>query len=147
MKKGFLVLGAAALMGLAGCEAGMKIDPPSGGGNQETAQRAAFAATARYPGGAQPSAEQPLVFSMDKDGGDLRLMNPSNRPLTDANVWINGQYVQLVPSVPANGVVTLRRNEFYDAQGQNLQNAKATVERVEVQAGGQTIRASGPVYQ
>lgn len=136
----FGVFGMVALAGLlVACEnkGGMA------GTDMERTQLAAYAASTEYPG-ASSNVDNMNVGVLIQDNGDLRLINFSNQPINNANVWVNKQYVYRVPSVPAKGIVTLSRKLFYNPQGLDLTREKAPVGVVQVQMGNRLVDALGP---
>ncbi|MGE5611007.1 MAG: hypothetical protein ACM359_17285 [Bacillota bacterium] len=134
-----------ALLGLAalvGCESSM--GPTANKGTSSTVL-AASAGGAQYPQNMQPTTDVPLVALDRRGGGSITLINPTDQPMSDMKVWINGTYMQPLDNLPARSMVTLRQSDFYNNSGSSLDQAKATIDRVDVQTGNKLIRVQGPV--
>jgi hypothetical protein len=146
-----LLIGAA-FMAIAGCEASTKIDPGMGGSSrsnmtqqqQETAQLAAHAATAKYPANVNATRSDIAVLQR---GETMRLINFSDQAIRNANVWINGAYVHPVDNIPPHGSVTVRRAEFYDNTGQSMGTINAATNSVTIQSGDTVYSTLGPVQE
>jgi hypothetical protein len=139
IRYGIALLGLAALVG---CESSMGSTANKG---VSSTVLAATAGGAQYPQNMQPSTDVPLVALDKRDGSSITLINPTDQPMTDLKIWVNGSYVQPLDTLPARGMVTLRRGDFYNANGGALSQAKVTVDRIDVQSGNKLIRVQGPV--
>ncbi len=125
-----LALTAVAL--IAGCSTSASIGPSAG----EQPRLASFAASVTYPVNATPSRDYwQTVAVVGPNRDNLTIANPTDQPITDLRVWINGQYVTHIDSVPAYGAVTLRRADFYSGSGQMLSVPFANADRIELQIG------------
>ncbi len=137
-------LAVATLVGvMAGCaSSGVETTERS-----PEARLAAYAASTHYPSNLKTSSDLHLAVMMSRPNGTIRVVNFSERPVRDANVWINKSFVHHVESIPANGYVTLDRTDFYDGVGNNLSNLATAVNQVQVQSGQNLYDTMGPVYE
>lgn len=132
LRKTVIALAATTLIG---CSAGGTFSPLGSKSSGEQAQLAAYAATARYPGDAKPSTDLRAAALINPKSDAVKIVNLSDQPVRDANVWVNGTFVRKVNIVPAHGAVVLDRSEFFDASGQNMTKLNAPVHKVEIQTG------------
>ena len=142
------MLMTAALVSLVGCEASTAFKPTIGSSEKtETAQLAAYAATAKLPADARPSDDLRVAAVVDRSNGNIRLYNFTDKPLAIGNVWVNRTYVSKFDAVPARGYVTLPRSRFFDQTGQSLSSVSTPVENVWIQWDSDVYSVQGPVYQ
>lgn len=120
----------AAVSALAGC----------GGPGDLSAASAGRPAT-------EPSNDLRLMAMIDQEEDTLRIVNPYARPVRDANVWVNGKFVQHVDVIPARGSVVLRLGRFYDAGGNTPSGADAGQVRVQLSTGENLYSVQGPAYE
>ena len=141
-------LSIVTAVALAGCSASTSFHPQSSSTRaDETAQLAAYAATAEYPTRSPAKEDLRAAAVVNRDNGSIRIYNFTDRPLTGANVWINGAYVQRADTIPARGSVALSRNRFFDRSGTNFASGNAPINRVELQFDNDLYMLMGPVYQ
>ena len=140
------VLVSLAAISLAGCSAGASFNPPMGSNTSrdETAQLAAYAATSRYPADAKAKTANIAVLQKNDS---IRLINFTNQPVRDANVWINGTFVQRVDVIPPNGSVRLSKARFFDNSGRALTTTQVGTDQVTVQEGDMLYSTMGPVAE
>jgi hypothetical protein len=124
---------------LVGCSATLD---PMAGDRSEVAQLSSYAATAKYPAEAEARRDMPIAVLTK--GDSLRLINFTDKPVRDSDVWVNGTFVRHVDVIPPMGSVTLKRSEFYDSTGQNLKSAASTATRVTIQSGDAHYATLGP---
>lgn len=120
---------------LLGCSMGNRTD--------RAAERAAFAASATYPQ-QQPSTDLPALALIDRDDGTIRILNPTDQAIRDANVWVNGNFVARVDSIPPHGGVTLRREVFYNPAGRSLSDLTTPATTVQLDSSGNFLHPSRP---
>ena len=150
IRKSVITVGSAIAVALfvAGCSTSAELDPfgkkPS---ESERTQLAAYAASADYPRDATASDDLRVAAVINRKNDTIRVFNFSDRPIQDANVWVNGAFVRKVPVIPPNGSVTLDRSTFYDATGRSLSGQSASANKVEIGWGDDLYRAQGPVYE
>lgn len=138
-----VVLAAAAV---AGCSSSTTFDPMgSGRSNEDSTQLAAYAASAKYPSDVQPKTDTKLAAMFN--GDNVRIVNFSNEPVRDANVWVNNTFVHKIAIVPPLGTVTVNKSTFYDPTGRNLSSANVTPTTVTVQTGNTVWSTLGPVVE
>lgn len=130
-----VLLGLAVL---AGCASDKKEAPT---------KMAAFAANAQYPRDVQANRDMPLVALLNRDQTTIRLINPTDQSMQNVNVWINGEYVQQVDTIPAHSTTRLNATNFYGNNGRSLTTDKVNVSRIEVQTGNTLHAVNGPVLE
>jgi hypothetical protein len=144
-----LVLAVAAA--LVGCEASARVGGEEGARTTPTqaTQLAAFAASPdnQFPSDAQASDDLRAAAIVSRDGGTIKIYNFTNDPIQNAKVWVNGEYVNQVSRIPAQGSTTLNRSQFYNKNGISLANNKVPVQRVQVQSGDTLSNLQGPVFE
>jgi hypothetical protein len=101
----------------------------------EEAQLAAFAATAKYPSDLRPSNDINAAALVNPKNDAIKIVNTSDQPMRDVNVWVNGTFVHKVNVIPPHGAASMDRSDFFDASGQNMTKLNAGVSRVELQSG------------
>lgn len=131
-----------SLAALVGCESSMGSTANKG---VSSTVLAATAGGAQYPQNMQPTTDVPLVALDRRDGSSITLINPTDQPMTDLKIWVNGSFVQPLDTLPARSMVTLKRGDFYNSNGSALSQAKVTIDRIDVQTGNRLIRVQGPV--
>ncbi|HEX2971712.1 MAG TPA: hypothetical protein VHP11_05235 [Tepidisphaeraceae bacterium] len=139
LRYGIALLGLAALVG---CESTM--GPTANKGVSSTVL-AATAGQAQYPQNVQASSDVSLVALDKRSGNTITLINPTDQPMKDLKVWVNGSFVQPLDTLPAKSMVTLKRGDFYNSTGGTLSQTNATIDRIEVQSGDKLIHVQGPV--
>jgi hypothetical protein len=136
MFKQIFVLVAA--FGMTGCAALEK-------SNMRDTQYAAFAASSKIPG-AEASDELRATALIDREEKTIRVLNPTDRSIRNAKVWINRNFVTPVDNIPSHGSVTLRRDEFYNSSGLPLTKSDTTASVVQLEEGGKLYNLLGPVF-
>lgn len=125
---------ALALATIVGCSASGGITPVAST-NHDQAEMAAYAATAQYPATARPDEGRRMAAIIDPRANTVEVMNFSDEPMRDVNVWVNGTFVRKVDVIPARGTRTFTAGQFYDSSGRNMATLRATPNRIELQAG------------
>ena len=128
---------------MAGCSGQI-----SGTGDNEPspeARMAAHAASMRYPSNMRPMTDWRAAALVDRRSGAIRVINFENRPIRDANIWVNQSFVHRVDSIPPNGYVVLSRGGFYDSAGNSLSNVNSSVTQVQIESGNNLYSLQGPV--
>jgi hypothetical protein len=105
-------------------------------------ERAAYAATMRYPAEAKVQNDVPLTASVDDKRNELVIRNDSDQALNNLNVWIDGKYVAWVGTIPAHERVSLRMASFSDASGRSLKNW-GEANSVQLQSGDRLFNTTG----
>jgi hypothetical protein len=109
--------------------------------NGDATQMAAFAAQAKHPT-TQPQADWQVASMIS--GNTLKVINYTDKNITDATVWINGLYVTKVGTVPANATVAVPFAHFYDVNGNVLNTDKIPVRDVVIESGNGVHSLLGP---
>ena len=132
-----------ALSTLVGCSGSTSLLSSDG---KDDTQRAAWAATVKYPTDKKPSTD--LKATLVVDGSDLKIYNATTQQLTDIKVWVNGTYVTRVDRISANGHLTLSRGEFFDSIGTKLSNRDVEIARIEIETlDGHLYTLQGPIRE
>jgi hypothetical protein len=109
-------------------------------------ERAAFANTARFPADMKASDELRATAIIDRSTNMIKIANPNAQEIRDAKVWIDGQYVAQVNSIPARGTVTINRTELSDRDGK-LPADLRNVGQVQLQTRDNLYNLQGPVFE
>jgi hypothetical protein len=141
-----ILLGAAALAAPIGCRTEAEVRSPFRGGDDRAAL-AAHAARTQYPTDVEASDEMRAAALIDRRANTIQILNFSDQPIRDADVWVNGNFVYRVDSIPPNGSTTLSRNQFYDARGQSLANVQTTATRVQIVVEDELYNLLGPAFE
>lgn len=139
---------AAIIVGglfLAGCSTSAEVSNPFDENTSSEAQLAAFAASSQFPN-QEASNDLTATALVHRDTGMIQIINASNKPLTNAKVWVNGQFVTKVNSIPANGSVRIPRSQFYDQTGRTLSGTNTTAQRIQLQTSDNLYNLQGPVF-
>jgi hypothetical protein len=107
---------------------------------------AAYAARHKYPQ-TQPSDDLKVAALISSDRTTLRLYNFSNEPLPEVDVWVNRAWLQHVRGIGANGSVTIKTSDLYNAFGKNFSSQSEPVSKVQLELDGKFFNAMGPVTQ
>jgi hypothetical protein len=113
------------------------------GGNTNDATMAAFAARAQRPGG---NAQQSQYTALVTSAGAIQVINPTDQPLNDGTLWINGKYVAQVPPIAPRGTATIDRNHIFDRDGHTMDWSAEKLNKLELQSGDQLYTVNGPAY-
>lgn len=128
----------AAAVGLSGCAA---MDRAGG----TDTRYAAIAAKSQIP--SEASDELRATALIDRKDNTIRILNPTDRSIRSAKVWINRNFVTPVDNIPSHGSVTLRRDEFYNSSGMPLTKSDTTASVVQLEEGGKLYNLLGPVFE
>ena len=133
------ILAVGVALAMTGCAAFER------SGVQDT-QYAALAASSTMPA-AEPSDELRATALIDREKNTIRVLNPTDRSIRNAKVWINRNFVTPVDNIPSHGSVTLRRDEFYNSSGLPLTKTDTTASIVQLEDGGKLYNLLGPVFE
>ena len=136
-----LSLMSSIVLAASGCQTGDSGSDPFA--NEQGRQREfiAQAAQATFPEG---DGEASQVVAIVR-GENMMLANTSSTPYNDVSIWVNGNYVRRIPTIPPNGQVPLSLSSFYDKQGTRLTDFTANVNTVQFASGDTLYNAQGPV--
>ena len=137
---------ALALASVVGCSASTSFQPFASKGPDERAQLAAYAASTQYPDG-KPSTDIKAAALINPRDNSVKIVNFSDEGLRDANVWVNGSFLHKVGMIPSHGSVSLDRDQFYDAAGENMKKVNSTPNRVDVQVGDHLYRLGNVITE
>src|SRR5206468_1344997 len=115
----------------------------AGNNTSNEATMAAFAARAQHPNG---NAQQSQYTAVVTTAGAIEVINPTDQPLNDGTLWVNGKYVAQVPPIAPRGAVTLSRNHFFDRDGHTMDWSAEKLNKLELQSGDQLYAVNGPAY-
>jgi hypothetical protein len=126
------------VMFMSGCAAFEKSDVMD-------TQYAAFAAKSQIP----PEASDTLRATalVNRQDNTVRILNPTDRSIRNAKVWVNRNFVTPVDNIPSHGSTTLRRDEFYNSSGLPLTKSDTTASVVQLEEDGKLYDLLGPVFE
>jgi len=139
---------AIALAGaiLAGCSTSASVDNPFKGDDTQKTQLAAFAAQSQYPN-KQAADDLRVAALVDRKEGTIKIINSTSQALTDAKLWVNGAFVTHVDTIPARGLVTIKRENLYDRNGIPLAKSNAGISKVQLEVGDKFYNLEGPAFE
>ncbi|HEV8379565.1 MAG TPA: hypothetical protein VGP99_11995 [Tepidisphaeraceae bacterium] len=139
---------AIALAGLVlvGCSTSARVDNPFKGDDSQKTQLAAFAAQSQYPN-KQASDDLRAAALVDRKEGTIKIINTTQQALTDAKLWVNGAYVTHVDTIPARGMVTIKRENLYDRNGISLAKANGSINKVQLEMADKFYNLEGPAFE
>jgi len=124
---------ALAFATMVGCSANTNFQPFAAG-HEEQAQLAAYAASTPYPHDTKIEESHRAAALIDPKSDTVEVLNFSDQPMRDVNVWVNGTFVRKVDVIAPHGTRTVTANQLYDASGHTLAALKSTPTKVELQA-------------
>ncbi len=128
-----------------GCQSGQNVASPYDATMQNRPQLAAYAARASYP---EAEATDDMEIGALVDSNDrITLINFTNQDLRNANVWINGEYVQRLDVLPGNKPIQLDLGNFFNEQGATFGETMNRIDRVEISTRDEFIVADGPAFR
>jgi hypothetical protein len=137
-KNSLLLLIAVAV--LAGCSGRPSIFPNSDKSLRKTSAQFAADAAKRHPykkdapRGGEAVARAQVGYTLNQ----LDVVNLSQEPWNDVEVWVNQKYVVFLPSMPPNQLKSIPFQMLFDDQGSYfpLDNKKVLVTKVEAYRDG-----------
>jgi len=132
---------AAALIVAAGCDSQRVGDV-----QQMPREQITFAATAKYPGGAQ-SSDKLRAVALDAPGDhQFTIYNLSGLPIPQATVWVDESFVRLVDGIGPRAHLTLNYSDLIQAGPgtSDLQQSNEAIDRVELQTADGLYKVDGP---
>lgn len=126
-------LAALALASIVGCS-NTRLSNPFASSHPQEARLAAYAARTPYPAQARAEDANHLGALINPKNQQIEVINFTDRPLTNVNLWVNGTFLYRIDSVPAQGTRTVSPLDLYDTRGQTLASLKTTPDRVELQS-------------
>jgi hypothetical protein len=131
---------------LVGCSTSAKVENPFKGDDTQKTQLAAFAAQSQYPS-KQASDDLRAAALVNREDGTIKIINSTSQALTDTRLWVNGTYVTHVDTVPARGMITIKRENLYDQKGISLSKANASINKVQLEMGDKFYNLEGPAFE
>ena len=113
-------------------------------GGKADPERAAFASTARFPNDMHATDDLRATAMITRDG--IKIANATDREIKDAKLWIDATYVTQVNSIPAHTVVTIKRTDLADRNG-NLPADINGVKQLQLQTRDNLYNLQGPVFE
>ena len=129
------ILGAILTACITGCGNASHSSPLAARSAAAESHLAAYAATVRYPASVKPSTDLAAAALINPKTDTVKVVNFSDQPMRDVDVWVNGAFVCRTDVIPSHGSVMVSRNELFDATGKNMARQDAHPKRVEVQMG------------
>jgi len=84
---------------------------------------------------------------VNKDDGSIKLINSTQQTINDAKLWVNGAFVTHVDTIPAKGVVTIKRENLYDQKGISMAKANSGITKVQLEQGDKLYNLEGPAFE
>src|SRR5882762_9194059 len=107
---------------LVGCSTSAEVKNPFKSDDTQKTQLAALAAQSQYPN-KQPSDDLRVTALINKGDGTIKIINSTNQAINDAKLWVNSAFVTHVDTIPAKGVVSIKRENLYNRDGIPLSKA------------------------
>jgi hypothetical protein len=139
---------AIALVGfvLVGCSTSASVENPFKGDDTQKTQLAAFAAQNQYPN-KQPSDDLRVAALINKDSGNIKVINTTGQAITDAKLWVNGAFVTHIDTIPSKGVVTIKRENLYNRDGIPFSKANIGINKLQLEAADRLYNLEGPAFE
>lgn len=111
------------------------------------AERAAYAARAQYPIGQATNDLQLTALEIRTNPNQIQVINPTDRNIDNASVWVNGKYVTYVAHIPAHSVVKVSRDQFYDNAGHRLSDGNTPADHIQLELDSRLFNVMGPAIE
>jgi hypothetical protein len=131
---------------LVGCSTSASVENPFKGDDTQKTQLAAFAAQSQYPN-KQASDDLRATALIDRKEGTVKIINSTSQAINDSKVWVNGAFVTHVDTIPARGLVTIKRENLYNRDGIPLAKANAGITKVQLEAADKFYNLEGPAFE
>jgi hypothetical protein len=122
-------------------------NPSAAGPDEMKAERAAYAARAQYPVEQATNDLHLTALEIRANPNEIQVINPTDRNIDNAAVWINGKYVTYVAHIPAHSVVKVSRDQFYDNAGHRLSDGNTPADHVQVELDSRLFNVMGPAIE
>src|SRR5690242_8160298 len=115
-KQSLALLAALAVGGCANSEDGARATAA-----QPTSEElAAAAARTKFPA-TMPAKQAEHAFALvNRANGTIKIYNMGNEPITDANVWVNGAFMQHVAGIGPKSSANVRFTNLYNSLGKSF---------------------------
>jgi hypothetical protein len=131
---------------LAGCNTSASVQNPFKGDDTQKTQLAAFAAQSQFPT-KQPSDDLRVTALINKDNGTIKVINSTQQAINDAKLWVNGSFVTHVDTIPARGMVAIKRENLYNRDGIPLSKANIGISKVQLESSDKLYNLEGPAFE
>ena len=131
---------------LAGCSTSASVQNPFKGDDTQKTQLAAFAAQSQFPS-KQPSDDLRVAALINKDNGSIKIINTTQQAINDAKLWVNGSFVTHIDTIPAKGVLTVKRENLYDQKGIPFSKANIGISKVQLETSDKLYNLEGPAFE
>ncbi len=88
-----------------------------------------------------------MTALVNKDDGSIKLINSTQQTINDTKLWVNGAFVTHVDTIPAKGVVTIKRENLYDQKGISMVKANSGITKVQLEQGDKLYNLEGPAFE
>jgi hypothetical protein len=122
-------------------------NPSAVGPTEMNAERAAYAARAQYPVGQATNDLHLTALQNRANPNEIQVINPTDRSIDNAAVWVNGKYVTYVAHIPAHSVVKVTRDQFYDNAGHRLSDGNTPADHIQVELDSRLFNVMGPAIE
>ena len=131
---------------LVGCSTSTQVKNPFKSDDTQKTQLAAFAAQSQYPT-KQPSDDLRVAALINKGDGTIKIINTTNQGINDAKLWVNGSFVTHVDTIPAKGLVAIKRENLYNRDGISLAKANIGIQKVQLEMADKLYNLEGPAFE
>jgi hypothetical protein len=105
---------------------------------------AAYAASHPFPSTANTSDQFKLAAIVNKSAATIKVYNFDNKPVRDAEIWVNKAYVQRVSGIAPNSSALIRFDQLYNGLGQAFSAPNGPVSTVNLRMDGTVYTVQGP---
>ncbi|MDP9174715.1 MAG: hypothetical protein M3O30_12730 [Planctomycetota bacterium] len=114
---------------------------------EDSTKLSAYAASAHFPDNVKAENSGSIGVLIEPASKVLRIVNFSQNDITNAEVWVNHDYVARVETIPPMGSVRLDETTFYDHEGHALTANPVAVTTVQLHSGDHVWNLLGPITQ
>jgi len=129
-----------------GCSTSASVQNPFKSDDTQKTQLAAFAAQSQFPS-KQPSDDLRATALINKGDNTIKLVNSTNQSINDARLWVNGLFVTHIDTIPAKGVLVVKRENLYNHEGISLSKANIGISKVQLEQGDKLYNLEGPAFE
>lgn len=139
----------AALAAVAGCSASGEFNPVGKSADQMTpTQLAAFAATSKYPDTQPAATDLRAAAIVNRGAGTVKVYNFTDRPITNARVWVNKGFVAKIDGIAPQQKVTVTTDKLYGPFGNTFASQKdAPISLIQLQTDDGLYTLQGPAQE
>lgn len=144
-KQSLLLVAAIALAGCANEPSNEQARLATGA--PTSPELAAYAAAHPYPDKAQASDHLRAAAIVNRANGIIKIYNFDNRPIQDANVWVNRSFIQHINGIAPNSSAIVQFGQLYNGMGKNFSSLNEPVSTVQVEMGNNLYTLEGPAAE